>query len=189
MEYILIGDSGHAKVIRESIEASGDRVKAILDDKYLEVFKVQQVIKGPISYLHDLKEETDKVIIAIGNNKIREKIACQLQLHAVQYGIVIHPTAIVSKSSKIAPGTVVMPKVVINADANIGQHTILNTSSVIEHDVLIEDFVHIAPGAVIAGGAKIGMQSHIGPNATVDVLAKIQPYTHVPAGGVMLKVD
>lgn len=187
MNIILIGDSGHARVIADNIISSGSRVIARLDDKYTELLQENDCWYGPSSEVHGLIEKEDaKVVIAIGSNAIRKKIVERLALRADQYATVIHKEAIVSPSAVIGEGTVVMPGVIVNAAATIGSHVILNTRLVIEHDCIVEDYAHVSPGAMITGGVKIREGVHVGAGATVIPLKEIGQWSVVGAGAVVI---
>ncbi|TWT27765.1 acetyltransferase [Planomicrobium sp. CPCC 101110] len=187
MNIILIGDSGHARVIADNITSSGSRVVARLDDKYTEPFKEDGSWMGPVSEVYSLIEkEGAKVVIAIGSNSVRKKIVERLALDVEQYATVIHKDAIVSPSAVIGKGTVVMPGVIVNAAALIGSHVILNTRLVIEHDCVVGDYAHVSPGAMITGGVKIGEGVHIGAGTTVIPLKEIGRWSVVGAGAVVI---
>ena len=187
MDYILIGDSGHAKVIEDCIHANGDQVIAKLDDKYKEAFEEHAYKKGPVSILPTIYTKSTKVIIAIGNNEIRQKIVKQLNLPEEAYGIVIHPSAIISSSAKVECGTVIMPKVVVNADAIIGTHVILNTSAIVEHESIIESYVHISPGAVCTGNVHVSEGAHIGASAVIIPSVQIGAWSTIGAGSSVVR--
>ena len=187
MDIVLIGDSGHAKVVKDIILTNGDYILGILDDKYTDVFKEDQMIKGPVTYLHELlKNEQVKVIIAIGNNRIRQQIVSRINIPVDRYITCIHPSAIVSPSAIIEKGTVVMPGVVINADASIGMHSIINSNAVVEHDCLVENYVHISPSSILTGGVKIAEGVHLGAGSSVIPLIEIGSWTTVGAGAVVV---
>lgn len=187
MEIILIGDSGHAKVIRDCVHSSGDKVIAMLDDKYKEVSIQSDVIKGPIEYVHSLLEQNNsKVVIAIGNNIIRKEIVKRLSLSDSNYATILHKKVIVSDSSQIDVGTVVMPGVTINADCQIGKHCIINSNAVVEHDCIINEYAHISPNCTLTGGVQIGQGVHLGASSTVIPLKSVGNWTKVGAGAVVV---
>lgn len=188
MNIVLIGDSGHAKVIKDIILANGDYILGILDDKYTDVFKEDKIIKGPITYLHELLvDEQVKVIIAIGNNRIRQQIVSRINIPIDRYISCIHPSAIVSPSAIIEKGTVVMPGAIVNADASIGMHSIINSNAIVEHDCLVENYVHISPASIVTGGVKIAVGVHLGASSSVIPLIEIGNWTIVGAGAVVVK--
>lgn len=187
MNVILIGDSGHARVIADNVVSTGKRVIARLDDKYEELFKEDGVWLGPVSEVRGLIErENAMVIIAIGSNPIRKKIVVRLDLQECQYATIVHKEAIISPSASIGHGTVVMPGVIVNAAATIGSHVILNTRLVIEHDCLVDDYAHVSPGAMITGGVSIHQGVHIGAGATVIPTKTIGQWSIIGAGSVVI---
>ena len=186
-KYVLIGDSGHAKVIEDCIVSNGNQVIAKLDDKYTDTFKEGPYLKGPISNVYNLLADGIKVVISIGNNEIRRKIVQKLNLEHRYYGIVIHKSAIISTTSTFGIGTVIMPNVVVNANATIGAHVILNTGSIIEHDDVIEDFVHVSPGCVLTGNVTVGEGTQIGAKSVVIPSVTIGRWSMIGAGSSVVR--
>lgn len=187
MNYILIGDSGHGKVIEDCIRANGHQVIAKLDDKYPSLFKVGSYMKGPISTIGNLLDVNTKVVISIGHNAIRKKIVERLQLKEELYGTVIHPSAIISPSSKIGYGTVVMPNVVVNADSLVGNHVILNTGCIVEHDCIAGNFVHISPSAVLTGGVIVQEGTQVGARSSINPTIQIGEWSMIGAGSTVIQ--
>lgn len=177
-EVIVIGASGHGRVIADIIKNSGDKVFGLLDDdtsKQGVLGKVDECVKYKDKYF----------IIGIGSNAIRKKIAEKYP--DLQYYTAIHPTAVIADSVSIGKGTAVMANAVVNVNACIGMHCILNTSSVIEHDNNISDYVHISPGAVLCGTVSVGENTHIGANAVVKNNITIANDVQIGCGGVVVK--
>jgi acetyltransferase EpsM len=183
---ILIGDSGHSKVIEDSIRSQNGVIIAKLDDKYNKNTYEHQVFKGPIHLIKEILEDDVRIVIAIGSNSVRKQIVERLALPKEKYAKVIHNSAIISNSSNIGLGTVVMPGAVVNADVSIGNHTIINTNSVIEHDCVIEDFAHVSPATILTGNVKVGEGSHIGAGATVIPGIEIGAWTNIGAGSAVI---
>lgn len=186
---VIIGDSGHSKVIADIVNEHRDmRVYAKLDDKYDSQFIEDGIIKAPISNIESLfnQDAELKVVLGIGMNAIREKIIMTYALSPEVFISLIHPSAVVSPSARLGVGTVVMPNVTINADSIIGDHVILNTGCVVEHDCVVGDFVHISPLAVITGGVHVGEGSHIGAGASVIPGVQIGQWSTVGAGATVI---
>lgn len=186
---VILGDSGHSKVISDLIHSNeGISLTAKLDDRYDEVFVRDGVTKGPIAHLrHLLQEEPDIcVVFGIGSNTVRKKLVKELGLPRTSFISLIHPTAVISPSAVIGLGTVVMPRVVVNAEAKIGDHAILNTGSVIEHDCKVADYVHISPQAILAGGVAVGEGAHVGAGASVIPLKTVGEWSTIGAGAAVV---
>ncbi|WP_236058664.1 acetyltransferase [Planococcus glaciei] len=188
MNIILIGDSGHAKVITDNLASCGHQVVAKLDDKYTKLFQKDSCWFGPISEVQSLiDKEQARVIMAIGTNSVRRNIAEGLGLAADQFATAIHKEAIVSQSSIIGHGTVVMPGAVINAAATIGNHAIINSRAVVEHDCTIGDYVHVSPGATVAGMVSLGEGALIEVGASIIPTKRIGQWSIVRAGSAVLE--
>ncbi len=190
MNYILVGQDGHSKVVREMIEsAAPSRIAAYLDDRYEKLFKKGDVYYGPVAAAKSVMSHVycGKLIIAVGDNLTRKTIVRRLNLADDCYASVISTHAIVSPSAEIGVGTVVMPGAVVNADAKIGKHGIINTASVIEHDCCISDFVHVSPRACLTSGVKAGQGVLIGANSTIIPDVEIGRWAVVGAGATVAR--
>ncbi len=182
IDMYIFGASGHGKVILESLLSSGHKVEGVFDDD--ETIKDLMTFHNLGSFRPELFPNGAKLIIAIGDNQVREKIAKQLD---VDFGSAIHNTAVISTSAKIKNGVAIMANTVVNAACIIGEHVILNTMSSVDHDSVIGDFVHIGPKATICGGVKIEKGAFIGAGATVVPNVSIGAYAVIGAGAVITK--
>ena len=186
---IIIGDSGHSRVVADMVNANSEQhVYAKLDDKFDSVFVEYGIFKGPIHYIATLlKEDAElKVIMGIGSNVIRQKIILDYGLAPEVFCNVIHPSAVISPNVSLGSGVVVMPNAVINVDSVIGNQVIINSSSVVEHDCIVEDYAHISPLAVLTGGVRVGVGSHIGAGASVIPGLNIGKWTTIGAGSTVI---
>lgn len=180
---ILIGGSGHARVIMDSVAACGGTVAGILDDAMATGTLVHGVpVLGKTADCVRFAEHS--FIIAIGNNAIRQRIA---EAYDLTWATVIHPGAMVSPSARIGVGTVIMPGAVINADAKVGTHCIINSGAIVEHDNVLHDFVHISPKAALGGTVTVGECTHIGIAACVRNNIHICGNCTVGAGAAVVK--
>jgi acetyltransferase EpsM len=190
MKIAIIGQGGHSKVIRELItQYDKYEIVAYLDDKFEGLSKRNNIVYGPISASKLIKDIFCQVkfFIAIGNNKIRKMIAENVNLPNDSFVSLIHPTATVSTSAKIAAGTVIMAHSVVNADAEIGNHTIINTGAIIEHDSKIGNYVHISPNATLTGLVEVKDGVHVGAGATIIPGVSIGQWTVIGAGATVIR--
>ena len=175
----LYGASGHGKVIAEIAEKTGFEIQAFIDaDKTKNSILNYKII-------HHIPTDVSNVIISIGNNNIRKKIA--EENNELTYPVLIHPSATISKRSVINYGSVVMAGVSVNSNASIGKHCIINTNASIDHDCILEDFVHISPNAALAGNVEVGEGTHIGIGACIIQGIKIGKWVTIGAGAVIIK--
>lgn len=169
---IIIGAGGHAKVIGEIIQSSGDELIGYLDDN-----QVGENIIGTIADINKFHGQDIEFIIGIGNNEIRNKI--YQEYTQLNYYTATHPSAIISPSAKIGAGTVVMANAVISSNSTVGENCIVNTATIIEHDCIIEDGVHLSYRVTIGAGSKIGKEAYIDMGAIVARGVTLQPYQKI----------
>ncbi len=153
----LYGASGHAKVIIDILRANHEPIEALFDDNE----EIHCLFDYPV--LRPSKV-CGPLIISIGNNGIRRKIAKELK---VEYGKAFHPSAIISEETEIREGSVVMQGAIVQSDACIGSHCIINTGASVDHECLIADYVHISPHCTLCGNVQVGEGTWIGAGSVV----------------------
>lgn len=182
-QVIVIGGGGHAKVVIDCIQASGDEVVGILDDALAVGSTVLDIpVLGKTA---DCQMYSDKkFLIAVGSNAVRRRLSEKMK---VKWYTAVHPRAVVSQYAQIGAGCVVMPNAVINAGTVVGAHCIINTGAIVEHDNRIADYVHISPAAALAGKVSVGAETHIGIGASVRNNIQICGSCVIGAGAVVVK--
>lgn len=175
----LYGASGHAKVIKDIIEAQGDIVDCLYDDAPL----CDEMHGKPVKKASDIKIE-GPLIISIGSNSTRKTIS---EKYALPYARAIHPGSLVSPTAIIGEGSVVMQGSIIQSDANIGKHCIINTGASVDHECEIGDFVHISPHATLCGNVEVCEGSWIGAGTTIIQGVKIGKWCVIGAGSVVVR--
>lgn len=186
-QIILIGYSGHAYVVAETI----------LEDNF-EIIGYSDKVETSLNPFH-LKylgfENNDDFVgwknnflffIGIGDNCIRQKIANLIESKGKKVEIIIDKSAHISKTAIIGSGTFINKNAVVNSLAKIGKNVILNTGCIIEHECVLHDAVHIAPGAVLAGNVTIGERSFVGANSVIKQGINIGKDVIIGAGSVII---
>lgn len=174
----LFGASGHAKVIKDIIEAYGDQVGCLYDDAP----HCKEIHGKPVYKATDVRVE-GPLIISIGSNRIRKILS---EKYLLRYERAIYPKAIISPTASIGAGTVVMQGAIIQSDAEIGRHCIINTGVSIDHECVIGDFAHISPHATLCGNVHVGEGTWIGAGATIIPGIKIGDWCVIGAGSVVI---
>lgn len=182
---LIIGASGHGKVVAGIAKLNGYKEIAFLDDDASKKSCGKYEVIGTSEDISRFVNDYD-FFVAIGNNKIRKKIVKILSDKNIIQPVLIHPSAIVDETVLIKEGTVVMANTVINADTRIGKGCIINTASSIDHDCIINDFVHISPGVHIAGTVRIGENTWIGTGTSVINNVSVTDNCIIGAGSVII---
>lgn len=170
MGLLVYGASGHGSVVADTAVAAGLDVVGFIDDRP-EVADTTHagwpVLGGREVALQRAREHGDAVIVAIGNNPVRVRIAAALRAAGVQLATVVHPRAWVSPRSTVGSGTVVFAGVVVQAGSTIGHDVILNTGCSVDHDSVLADGVHLSPGCHLGGTVIVGRETHLGVGVSV----------------------
>lgn len=183
---VIIGASGHGKVIADIAKLNGYQEIIFLDDDPSKHKNGHYDVVGTSKDIDKYLEQYD-FIVAIGNNEIRKTITKQLDNKNIIQPVLVHPSAVVDATVTIASGTVVMANAVINADTKIGKGCIINTAASIDHDGSIADFVHLSPGVHIAGTVNIGVNTWVATGVSIINNLDICDDCIIGAGAVVVK--
>lgn len=179
---VIIGASGHGRVVADIAVKNGYRDIVFLDDDE----NIHECGGYPIVGKSSAAQIIDAdVIVGIGVASVRKQI--QESISEEKLITLIHPDAVVARDVVIGAGTVVMAGAVINPGARIGKGCIINTCSSVDHDCEIGDYVHIAVGSHLCGTVTVGEGTWIGAGATVSNNIFVCPDCTVGAGTVIVK--
>lgn len=182
MKLMIIGASGHGKVVADIAEKSGyDEIEFYDDDNSLSCCGKWPVVGSSRELDSD---KTCPLFVAIGNSTIRKKIMDKYADRNIV--TLIHPNAVIAEDVTIGKGTVVIGGTVINSSVSIGKGCIINTSSSIGHDCILGEYVHTAPGSHICGTVDVGDETWIGAGATVINNVNICGHCMIGAGTVVV---
>ncbi len=190
---IIIGASGHAKVVIDIIERENKYTIIGLIDSFItkdnHVF--QYKILGTETDIPKLIDEfkIGAAIIAIGNNLIRKKMYESIKkiIPKLKFINAIHPNAIIGKNVTIERGSVIMPGAIINCDSVIGEFCIINTKASLGHEGQMKEYSSLAPNVTTGGNVKIGKCTAICLGANIKQNINIGEYSIVGAGSLVLQ--
>lgn len=188
---IIVGSSGHAKVIAEILEDHQYEIVGYLDSFAPAGQRVGNYrILGNEQLLATAQEQfgTTQVVVAVGENNGRFAVVQKvLSLNKnLEFPPIIAPSARVAHSARVGRGSVVLTNAVINSDSRIGEFVVVNTAAVVEHDSVIHDFAGLASGAVLGGNVEIGQKAFIGLGARVIQKRTIGAASIIGAGSAVV---
>ncbi|MCQ4726147.1 acetyltransferase [Anaerotignum faecicola] len=170
---IVVGAGGHARSVIDIILQNNEYdLIGCIDKSYGTANTVSGMDDIPIIGNDDMLEEffisgVKNIFVAIGENKLRDKIFKKVSDIGFNAVNVISRRAYISERAKLKKGICVMAGACINVNTVIEDNCIINTNSSIDHDCRIGRSVHIAPGAAISGTVSIGDYTHIGTGVNV----------------------
>ena len=136
MKVIVIGSSGHAKVIIDAINKSNHyEVIGLLDDFRVigeTTLGVPVIGKIADAIIHD--KTGCSWIIGVGDNYQRHAIHSRLMELRLNYINVIHSSAIMGSDVDLGVGNFIAAGSIINSGTRIGNHCIINTGAQLDHD-------------------------------------------------------
>ena len=188
MEVVIIGGGGHAKAVAALLREdtrwhiagciAREAAEVTVDLPYLGNDDILSTLAG---------KGISHVAVAVGDNRLREKLANKVHAAGLQCASIHSRHAIIAPSARIGPGSVVMEGAIIKADACIGDLAIINTHATIEHDTKLGHCVHVAPAAVTTGHVQVGDGSLIGAGAIILPGIKVGHGCTVGAGSVVTR--
>lgn len=190
VQVLIIGAGGHGQVVADILLRMADEGSGVILAGFLDDCRdlLGQVILGApvLGRIADCKNiRHDTVIVAIGENKTRQRIFKMLQQDGDDFSIAQHPKSIVAPDVRIGAGSMICGGVVLNTAATIGGAVILNTGCTVDHHNYIGSFAHIGPGANLGGEVEIGEGSLVGIGATVMPGKRIGAWSIVGAGALV----
>lgn len=172
---IIVGAGGHGKVVCDAVLTQNNyELVGFLDGSVAvgnEIVKGFKVLETPEN-IDKLADAADYFIIAIGNNKIREKFF-KLSSQFLKPAVIVHPSAVVGIEVIIGEGSVILGNAVINAFSSIGNNSIINSGVVVDHECKIGNHIHLSIGTMV------GSNSEIADYHTSLIGSRIEPFTKV----------
>ena len=155
---IVIGAGGHGRSVAEAILLLGrDELVGFVDDGADANAKVWTYpILARTGTLHTLRALADTVVVAIGNNAVREKLHSRVRDAGFELLNVIHPAAFVSPTATLGAGCAVMAGAVVGTEAQLGEGVIVNCGATVDHHCRVDSFGHLGVNACMAGGSVLG---------------------------------
>lgn len=185
---VVVGAGGHAKVIIEILEESGDFEIAGCTSQCGAGDVLGIPVLGDDSILPALyREGLRHAFVAIGDNRTRIAVARKLVTAGFRLINAVSRRAVISPRAWLGSGVAVMPGAVINVLSRVNDGAIVNTGAIVDHDCSIGACSHVAPGAALAGCVSVGEGAFLGIGSRVIPGIAIGAWTTVGAGAVVIR--
>ena len=180
---LLIGAGGFGRVAMEHAVKEYDCF--FVDDCYPDKKEVCAIpLVGKISDLGTLFKTYKKLIVTIGNTKLRESIYQKAKEIGFTFPNIIATSAHISPFASIGNGWVFLNNVVVQNAAHVGSGVLLNSGVEIHHDSFIDDNALIYSNSVVRTYAHVGKRAWIGSTVSISTNAKVADDEVVPDGTV-----
>lgn len=190
---IIVGASGHSKVIIDVFEQMGNyQILGLFDDGIpIGVEVLGYVLLGKINTIKSfLAEHADvQVFVAIGDNWTRSKVKSQLDQNIadIHWANAVHPHAQIGKGTVLGKGVAILAGAVINSEVHIDDFTIIGSNTTLDHESHLGAYASLAPGVCVGGNVRIGDFSAVGLGANIIHGISIGAQTVIGAGATVLQ--
>jgi sugar O-acyltransferase (sialic acid O-acetyltransferase NeuD family) len=189
---LLIGSSGHARVVIDIVEKENRYNIIGLIDTFRNVGETTlgYAVLGSDANIPDLagKNNITGFLVTIGDNSVREKAVTNIRKICphIPFVSAIHPGADIGKEVSIGCGTVIMAGAVVNPCCSVGEFCIINTNASLDHDSRMGNFSSLAPRVATGGNCSIGNFTAVGIGAVLRHGISIGDNTVIGAGSVVM---
>lgn len=144
-------------------------------------------VLGGMEYLKTC-QETLSVACAIGNAKVRKKLAETITANDhLEFPNLIAPGVLMSKRVEMGRGNLICAANVLTTDIQIGDFNILNLDCTIGHDVNLASYITVYPSANISGCVSVSSCCEIGTGTQIIQGIRIAGNVIIGAGSVVVK--
>ncbi len=198
---LVYGGGGHGKALIDLVRATGAyRLVGIVDDMLPLGAQVMGLpVLGGAEVLPEWYAQGVRLAVnavgGIGNVALRLQVFETLAAAGFCCPVLVHPSAWVEPSARLAAGVQVLAKSYISSEAVLGFGTVINAGVVISHDCQLGQVTNVSPGAMLAGGVVLEDYVQVGMAATINLRLRVGQgarigngatvKSDVPAGGVV----
>lgn len=189
-DIIIVGASGFGREILQYIEDINIinpiwNFLGFIDDNPKALEGISQGRKI-IDSIHGHNPQSEIMYVCgLAFPKVKKEIVTLLKNNGAKFATIIHPTARISKYSKIGEGCVITPNSNINADAEVGDFVSILASGV-GHDAKVGDFSTLSGHVAVNGHVEVGEEVYIGCGALIAPSKKIGQGATVGIGSVVI---
>lgn len=152
---LILGAGGHGKVVQEvAHDFLGYEMIDFLDDNAKNAI-------GKIEDFGKFRSTYKNAFVALGNNALREGLIMKLKANNFIVVNIIHPSAIISSSTKLGTGIYIGAGAILNSNTTVCDGTIIGIGARMDHDSVASKFSYIKTGAVLMDGSTIGEKGTI----------------------------
>lgn len=187
---IIIGGSGHAKVVASTLLQQLRRILGFVDvnPTLPSLLGIPYLGDDAVVFLH--RRDELRLVNGIGSTRsaaLRQEIYDKFREKQYTFETVIHPSTVIAPDVQIGDGAQIMAGVVIQPGTWLGENVVVNTRACVDHDCLIDAHAHIAPGSTLCGHVHVGRAAHIGSGATIMQGINVGAAAVVGAGAVVVR--
>ena len=131
-------------------------------------------------------EKDADYICCIAKSDLRKNIVESFEANGAHFINIIHPTAVVSSSSKLGKAVVLYPFSIVSDNALIEDGCIINMYSSVAHDSVVGEYSTISAHCDITGMCKVGKYVFMGTSSQMIPSSRIGDNAYICAGSMVM---
>ncbi|WP_288260238.1 acetyltransferase [uncultured Prochlorococcus sp.] len=132
-----------------------------------------------------IPKDDDKFYLGIANPLKKSEIVKILDEKKVNFCTFIHPSAIISNTTKIGKGCVIFPFSICSSNSNLQNFITINVHTAVGHDVGIGPFTTLSSFVDVTGKVQLGEKVMVGSGARFLPSIKIGDNCTIGAGATV----
>jgi sugar O-acyltransferase (sialic acid O-acetyltransferase NeuD family) len=171
-EIVIYGAGGFAREVAWLVEVADQptdalRVACFIDDDVSR--QGTELNQIPVLGLEAARAEFPmaKVVAAVGDPRLREKLVNKAQAAGFLTRAIVHPRTERSRWLQIGEGSVICAGNILTTNITLGRHVQINLDCTIGHDAVLGDFSTLAPGVHVSGCVQLGKRVYVGSGAVI----------------------
>jgi sugar O-acyltransferase (sialic acid O-acetyltransferase NeuD family) len=184
---LILGAGGHGRAVAELATECGWSFAGFTDRA--GDARALDVIGEDADTVALLKAgKIDGAIVGVGSTALPRRVELFhfLKESGVAVPTLVHPKAVISRSSSIGEGSVIFPCSVLGSGVQVGDNAVIYSGVVIEHGCRIADHAYLSPGVILSGGVTVEAGAFLGAGATVIPGVTIGKGASVGAGAAVI---
>ena len=159
---------------------------------FINDFKKETVISGAdvftfTEFISVFPSDTSRIIIAVGEPKIRQMLREKVTANGYRLQTIIHPTVFVGAETELGNGVIIQYGSFVSCNVKICDNVLIQPSAAIGHDSAIGQDTVISSFAAISGMCKIGERTYIGVSVPIKENTSIGQDSIVGMGSVVVR--
>lgn len=182
---LIVGAGGLGRVVLELAEQEYD-CAFLDDDPDIEGTVINGAeVAGRIRDLEKIYPEYSNLVVAIGNNPLREKIYHEAEQVGFEFPNIVWPSAYISPYASVGRGCIILNNAVVQNDAVLGDGTILCSGAEAHHGSTIGNHCVIYSNSVIRSLTHVGDRVWIGSTVSISTGASVPDDAVIEDGSVV----
>lgn len=188
---VILGAGGHGRELVEVLVAATEAgsfnipIAGLLDDDptlHGSVIGGLRVL-GALDLLD--RETSFHTVLGVGYPETKYRLARKVGDRTLGWPAAIHPSAIISRETKVSRGAHVQAGVVLTTHIELGEFATVNIGATVSHDCRVGAWSTLCPGVHLGGNVTVEQGAFLGIGASVVQGVTIGAWSVVGAGAVV----